>query len=41
MMEKLTGVKNPAKGHPGATSTSFVPWYYIDNNGVKTIITKI
>jgi hypothetical protein len=33
MKAKLTGVKNPAKGHPGITSTSFVPWYYIEPNG--------
>lgn len=33
MREKLTGVKNPLKGHPGTTSTSFVPWYYIEPNG--------
>lgn len=33
MREKLTGVKNPLKGHPGIQSTSFVPWYYIEPNG--------
>lgn len=33
MKEKVTGVKNPAKGHPGIKSTSFVPWYYIEPNG--------
>ena len=37
----IRGVKNPAKGHPGASSTSFVPWYFIDNNGIKTVITNI
>ena len=33
MREKLTGIKNPKKGHPGIKSTSFVPWYYIDAEG--------
>lgn len=33
MKEKITGVKNPKKGHPGIKSTSFVPWYYIDAEG--------
>ena len=41
MREKLTGVKNPAKGRPGAKATSFVPWYYIDNNGIRTEIHNI
>lgn len=39
--DAIRGIKNPSKGHPGATSTSFVPWYFIDNNGIKTIITNI
>lgn len=39
--ETIRGTKNPLKGHPGASSTSFVPWYYIDNNGIKTIISNI
>ena len=41
MRAKLTGVKNPAKGHPGASSTSFVPWYYIDDKGIRTEIHNI
>lgn len=32
---KIRGVKNKAKGHPGASSTSFTPWYYIDPLGNK------
>lgn len=39
--DAIRGIKNPSKGHPGVTSTSFVPWYFIDNNGIKTIITNI
>jgi len=33
--EKIRGVKNKAKGHPGITSTSFVPWYYITPEGKR------
>lgn len=35
MRQKLTGVKNPLKGHPGIKSSSFVPWYYVEPNGDK------
>jgi hypothetical protein len=33
--EKVRGTKCPAKGRPGASSTLFKPWYYIDSNGNK------
>lgn len=33
MREKLTGVSNPAKGHPGTSNTAFIPWYYITPAG--------
>ena len=31
--KKLTGVKNPLKGHHGISNSGFVPWYYITPNG--------
>lgn len=33
--ETIRGTKNPLKGHPGTTSSSFIPWYYIEPNGNK------
>lgn len=39
--ESIRGIKNPLKGHPGTSSTSFVKWYYIDNNGTKHIINNV
>jgi hypothetical protein len=39
--EKIRGVKNPAKGHLGTTSSSFIPWYYIEPNGDRHEIHSI
>lgn len=36
MREKLTGVSNPAKGHPGIENSGFKPWYSISPLGVRT-----
>lgn len=33
MREKITGTKNPAKGHSGTTNQAFVPWYYVTPTG--------
>lgn len=33
MKKKLTGVKNPKKGHPGTRNCAFKPWYYITPDG--------
>ncbi len=33
---KIRGIKNPLKGHPGTSSTSFTPWYYISPDGIRT-----
>ena len=34
MREKLTGVKNPAKGHVGIKNNGFKPWYSISPEGI-------
>jgi predicted GIY-YIG superfamily endonuclease len=31
--DKIRGIKNKDKGHPGITNCAFIPWYYIDNAG--------
>lgn len=36
MREKLTGVKNPAKGRAGIKNNGFKPWYSISPEGIYT-----